>query len=255
MKRFKVMGLCLIAAFAVTAMAASSAFAAAPEFGRCLAKTGGKFSDAGCVKGVTTGGKFEWNPGPGPKPNFHSAIKSGTTATLETVGKTKITCTNEESPGEFKNAKEVGGVVAKFNGCKTSGLACTTTGDAAEEITTHSLGGVVGVEKLGTTHATDKLAVELHSESGNIAEFSCAGLPVIVHGSVLHPVSANKMLLTATEKFAATAGEQKPDKFVGGPVDEHILESNTNGGPFEEAGQTITAINTGEEKMEASTVN
>jgi hypothetical protein len=251
----KIVGLCALAVFAVMGIAASSAFAAAPEFGRCVAKTGGKFSDAGCVKPVGTGGKFEWTPGPGAKNKFHSVIKSGTTATLETVGKTKITCTAEESPGEFKNEKEVGGVVAKFNGCKTSGLACTTTGDVAEEITTHSLGGTLGVEKLGATHAADKLALELHSESGNVAEFSCAGLPVVVKGSVLHPVSANKMLLTATEKFAATAGEQKPDKFAGEGVDAHILESNTNGGPFEEAGQTITAIVTYEEKIEASTVN
>jgi hypothetical protein len=256
MKRMKFVALGVIAALAVTAMAASTAFAAAPEFGRCLAKTGGKFSDAGCVKGVSTGGKFEWNPGPGAKAKFHSKIKELTTATLETVKGTKITCKAEESPGEFKNAKEVGGVVAKFNGCKVSGLPCNSAGAAAEEIVTKPLGGTLGVEKKGTTQTANKLALELHSESGpNLAEFTCSGLAVVVHGQVLHPVSANKMLLTATEKFAATKGEQKPSHFEGEAEDSKILESNTNGGPFEEAGQTITAIATYEEKIEASTVN
>ncbi len=255
MKRMKFVALLALAAFAVTAFAASSAFASAPEFGRCLAKTGGKFSDAGCTKAVGSGGKFEWTPGV-VKNKFHSAIKSGTTATLETVKGTKITCTNESSPGEFKNEKEVGGVEAKFNGCKVSGLPCNSAGAAPEEIVTHPLGGVLGVEKVSTEGpAKNKLALELHSESGNIAEFTCSGLAVVVHGSVLHPVTANKMLLTATEKFAATKGEQKPSAFAGEPDDSHILESNTNGGPFEEAGQTITAIATYEEKVEASSVN
>jgi hypothetical protein len=255
MRHLKFVGLAVVAALALTALAATSAFATAPEFGRCLAKTGGKFSDAGCTKPVSTGGKFEWTPGPGPKPKFHSKIKETTSATLETTGGTKITCKQEEGPGEFKNAKEVAKVEPTFRECLGFGQPCSSTGAASGEIKTSPLGGVVGVEKLGTTQATNKLAVELHSESGNIAEFACAGVPVVVKGSVLHPVSTNKMLITATEKFAATKGEQKPDKFVGGPADEHILESNNNGGPFEEAGQTITAINTGEEKMEASSVN
>jgi hypothetical protein len=256
MKRMKLVGLSAIVGAALAAFVAAPAFATAPEFGRCLAKTGGKFSDAGCTKPVGSGGKFEWNPGPGPKPNFHSKIKELTSATLETVGGTKITCKQEESPGVFKNAKEVGGVVAKFNECKVSTIPCNSAGAAAEEIVTSPLGGVLGVEKVSTEGPVkNKLAVELHSEAGNIAEFNCGGLPVVVKGSVLHPVSSNKMLIKATEKFAATKGEQKPSMFAGEKDDSHILESNTNGGPFEEAGQTITAIATYEEKIEASTVN
>jgi hypothetical protein len=256
MKRMKMFGLCAVAVFAVMGLAASSSFASAPEFGRCVAKAGGKFKTSACTTVKAGEEKFEWIPGPGPKNKFHSKIKELTSATLETVGGTKITCKQEESPGEFKNAKEVGGVVAKFNECKVSTIPCNSTGAAAEEIVTSSLGGVLGVEKVSTEGPVkNKLALELHSEAGNVAEFSCGGLPVVVKGSVLHPVSANKMLTKATEKFSATKGEQKPSFFAGEKEDSHILESNTNGGPFEEAGQTITAIATYEEKIEASTVN
>ena len=59
MKRMRIMGLCLVAVFALGAFAASSAFAL-PEFGRCVPKAGtGKYSDANCTvkaakgKGVT----------------------------------------------------------------------------------------------------------------------------------------------------------------------------------------------------------
>jgi len=216
-----------------------------------VAKAGGKFQDAGCTKASVAGKeKFEWTPGPGPKPKSHSVIKEKTTATLETVKGTTITRSGEESPGEFKNAKEVGGVVAKFNGCKTSGLPCNSAGAKAEEIVTAPLGGVLGIEKVSTEGAVkDKLAVELHSESGNIAEFECSGVKIVVKGSVLHPVTSNKMLIKATEKFAATKGEQKPSEFAGEPDYSHILESNTNGGPFEAAWQTITAINPAEETL------
>jgi hypothetical protein len=259
MKRMKIVGLLCLAAFAVTAMAASTAFAAAPEFGRCVAKAGGKFENSTCTKAAPVGKeKFEWEPGPGPKNGFSSKIKVTTSATLETTGGTKITCKQEESKNaEVKNAKEVGKVVAKFNECLGFGQPCSSTGAASGEIITASLGGVVGVEKLGTGGpVTNKLASELHAEGGgNVAEFACAGVPVVVKGSVLHPATANKMTNVYTEKFAGTKGEQKPDKFAGGPADEHILESNNNGGPFEEAGQTITSIATFEEKIELSSVN
>lgn len=252
MKRMRLMGLSLVAVFAMAAMATASA-SATPEFGVCKAQAGGKFLNSSCSK-ASTPGKEKFELTPVVKNKFTSKIK-GTLATLETVGGTKITCTGETSGGEIKNSTEVGKVIAKFTGCKTSGLACSSPGAGAEEIVTSPLGGVLGTEKVGTTPPyNNKLAEELHSEAGNVAEFSCAGLPVVVKGSVLHPVTTNKQVITTVEKFKATKGEQKPDKFAGGPADEHTLESNTNGGPFEEAGQTIEATVTFEEALEANSI-
>ena len=139
MRRIKIMGLCLVAVCATCIGVAATASAAAPEFGRCLAQTGGKFSDAGCTKGVASKGKFEWHPGV-VKYHFTSTMSTGS-ATLETVKGTKITCTSEASPGEFRNEKEIAGVVAKFNGCSTSGLKCSSAGGVEGEIVTASLEG------------------------------------------------------------------------------------------------------------------
>jgi hypothetical protein len=254
MKRKRVVGLCLVAVFAMMAVAASSAFATAPEFGRCVAQAGGKFQDSGCKKPSIPGKeKFEWHPGI-VKKHFVSKLKEGT-PTLETANLTKITCTAESGAGEITGEKSVGNVTAKFNGCSTSKLACQN--GAAEEINTSKLQGAIGVEKLGETHEKDKLAESLAPESPATtdAEFECAGLPIVVRGTVLHPITANKMLQVSTEKFAAKAGEQKPDHFAGGKADELILESSTAGGKFEEAGQSIIASVEFEEKGEASTVN
>jgi hypothetical protein len=248
------LGLCVVAMLAATVVASGTASAAAPEFGRCLAQKGGKFLNSGCTKAATPGKeKFEWFPGV-VKNHFTSKLKEGI-PTLETVSGTKITCKGESNPGEINSPKSVAGVVATFTGCETTGLKCASAGQPEGQIVTAALEGVLGVEKVGTkTPLNDKLAVELHAPVGqNIAEFVCAGIPVVVRGSVLHPVASNKMLISNAEKFTASKGEQKPDKFAGEPVDAHILESNTNGGPFEEAGQTITVLATAEEKLEANT--
>ncbi len=260
MKRIRIVGLCLVAAFAMSAVAASTAAAEPPEIGRCLKKAvagGAGFSDAGCTKAVASAAKYEWQAGPGPKNKFTSKMKEATSATLETVKLEKITCKGETSTGEIASAKEVAAVVATFTECTSSGLKCTSAGQAEGTIVTNPLSGVVGDEtESAESEAKDKVAEELHGPGGgNLAEFSCAGIPIVVKGSVLHNISANKMLNPSTEKFTASKGEQKPDKFVGGPVDQHILESNKGGGEFLEAGQTITAIVTYEEKYETSSVN
>jgi len=247
----------MLAAVAIFAIAASSAFAAAPEFGRCVAAKGtGKYNSAKCVVEAKTTAeqKFEWLPGV-VKNKFTSKIKASTIATLETVGGTKITCTNETSTGEYSGTKEIVKMVAKFNGCETSKLKCESpTAKEAGEIITSPLGGPIGYETDPKLGAKAHLADELHSEAGNVAEFTCSGLTVVVKGSVLHKIAANAMKLTATEKFSASKGKQKPEHFFGGTAKEHILESNKNGGAFEQAGQTITSILTNEEKVEANGV-
>jgi hypothetical protein len=266
MRRTKILGLCLVAVFAFTAFSVASASATAPEFGRCLkqaTKSLSNFDSGKCVKLASedTGteaeklkkGNFQWFPGV-VKTKFTTKIKEGTIATLETVGGTKITCTGETSTGEYLNTKEIGKMVAKFTGCETSGFKCESTGAGAGNISTAPLGGPIGFETEVVPASKDHVANELHSEAGNVAEITCVGIKVVVNGSVLHKIAANAMKLTATEKFTASKGKQKPEHFAGGVAKEHILETSTNGGPFEQSGQTITSILTNEEKVEANTV-
>ncbi len=188
-------------------------------------------------------------------------MKEATSATLETVKLEKITCKGETGTGEIKTPKEVAGIVATFTECSSSGLKSESAGQSEGTIVTNELSGVLGFELVSTEGAVkDKLAVELHGPAhGNLAQFSCVGIPIEVRGCVLHQVGANKMLLAETEKFTASKGEQKPDHFVPpsgeGKADECTLESNKGGGEFLEAGQTITTIATAEEKLEASTIN
>jgi hypothetical protein len=252
MRRMRVIGLCLVAVLAIGAMVVDSASATAPSFGRCIKKAkaeGAGFSDAGCLKEVGTGAKFEWtNTILKNKFNGHM---TGTLATLETVTGTKITCKAEKNENaEFSGEKSVAKIVADFTGCETGGIECSNAGPG--EIITNSLAGTLGYEKKEAVLSKSKLEVQLFPESAaTLAEFKCSTLTIKVTGCVAHPVSTGKMLLESTEKFTASKGEQKPDKFSGGPTDECALESN-NGAGTEESGQTITAVIKGEEKIEAN---
>ncbi len=257
MKRIRIVGLCLVAAFAVSAVVSASAFAAAPEFGKCVAKAGGKYATSACDSEKAKAEKYEWTPGPGAKPGFTSAMKAGLKATLETVKKTKVVCEGETTKGEVASAAEVGHVVATFTSCTSSGFKCHSEigGKQAEgEIKTVSMHGGLGYEKLGTKPPlNNKTAEELTPEGGGeFTSFTCAGISVKVRGAVLHPVTVNKMLTKVTEKFAASKGKQKPEKYVtGGPI---ILESSFSGAPFEQSGQTVTTETTFEEAIEVNNV-
>jgi hypothetical protein len=266
LRGIRIISCALLAAFALAAIAATSASAAVPEFGRCIKEAGGKFENAGCTKVKAGANKFEFYPATGKAANgnekklvkdkFTSLKEAGSEeATLETKSGSLVKCTEESSSGgeyfigEGSNSKQIKKLVAKFNGCKEETLKtkCQNTGTEGE-ILTDSLEGELGFV------AGTKVGLDLKPEAPATkdAVFKCAGgaVTIEVQGSVIHEVKSNTMLLTSKEVFKCTKpGKQVPEKFAGGPLD--ILESNLNGGAFEQACQRIKAITTSEEKIEA----
>jgi hypothetical protein len=238
-----------------------------PEYGRCIKQATRaltNYDSAKCVKRASEDsgteaeqlkkGSYQWSSGVA-KTKFTTQIKSGTAVTLETVGGTKIACTGETGSGEFLNSKDVGHVAFDLSGCESAGKKCESAGAGAGNVNTSSLRGSIGLETQVVDLTKDHVASELHAESGSVAEFACAGLSVVIRGSVLHKIAANAMKLAAVEKVTAAKGKQKPEHFAGGAPKEHVLEASLNGNTFEQIGWTFTYIVTPEEKMEASTVN
>lgn len=231
----------------------------APEFGRCLKapaeKAGGvtfysgAFTTSSCQEASAThAGKFEWHPGV-VNGGWRTAIKPTTTAKLETVGKLKVTCTGESSSGSITSPKSVGDAVINFSGCESGGAKCTTGGLAEGELETSTLEGLLGVERITEKEGKEvrHIALDLYPSSGTGAflEYTCAGAePTALSGSLLAPVAAGKMLTTATLKFTAVGGRQKPEGFEGGEQD--VLRN-----PFgEQAGLTLSSTQTNEEAIE-----
>src|SRR6266404_2097549 len=139
MRRIRIVGLCLVAAFVISAIAVTSASAEAPEYGRCLKVTPKSLSNydgAKCTKLASEDpgteaeklakGNFKWFPAfggekPLEKRGFTVTLKPETTITIETASGTKATCKAATSSGEITGLKTVGGISTTFSGCESGG--------------------------------------------------------------------------------------------------------------------------------------
>jgi alpha-tubulin suppressor-like RCC1 family protein len=228
-----------------------------PEFGTCIKASGtGLYSNTTCTKlaAIASEKKFEWIPGPPPKPTFATKIKIDTTFLWEAVGGAQITCVTEKSStGEYTNNKTVGGVVLLLTGCTFGSTKCTSAGSAEGGLKTVPLSGEVGIIKTGTEPLLNTVGLDLKASGGGaIVEFTCGGVARSWTGSVIVPLKANKMLATQTLKWSQTKGLQKPEQFEGQPKD--IIEGSKFGGEFEQSAWALTTVQTDKEKIELNTV-
>ncbi len=206
-----------------------------PEFGECLkvAAGTGHYSSAACTK---PGGKddYEWDYGVVGANHFTTRLASGS-VTLQRGTTAKVVCAGEAGTGEFSGLNTVGAAHLILTGCESAGQQCTSPGAAAGEVVTHSLDGVLGIYQLGATSSQNKIALRLAASEplGSVAQMTCGSATIVVNGSVLVPVKANKMTVLQSLKFKASKGSQDPDAFLGEAPDE--LEASLNSGPFEPA--------------------
>jgi hypothetical protein len=161
MKRISIVGLCLTAVFALSAMAASSASAA-----DLLARTA---PGGGSVVGVTF-------------------LSSATLPLLITHNGSTIHCQHATNHGKFLTAT-LGDILLRFLGCTALGLKCNTTGAGEEEIhlplsTLFHLGLA---HLTGATAGVPAVAILL----GNTIEISCQGVPIKVRGNVIGALQRN----------------------------------------------------------------
>lgn len=257
MKRITIAGVCLVAVLGMGAIAAASASAAAPEYGRCIkkAKAEGKgYTSSKCtVVGEGTKAKYEWLPG-AVKRKFTT---SGGTGKLETVTGQTVVCEKEFSTGEFSatNFKQETTAV-HFTGCKADGLPCTTEGLKEGELETRELLGEVGIE---TGKKTDLELRPGPTAKGLFIAFNCSTLKIEVRahpfegGGILVPIKNDAMKTTETLKYTAKKGVQKQTKWANSSEGQ-FLESNFAGTGWVQAAQVITSVVTTEEPLELNLV-
>jgi len=221
MKRMRMMGLALVAVFALS-VAASTATAAPVFYTKAaIGSVGATVPFTG-----TLGAAF-----------------------LEPTNKSKITCTGGTATGEATGPTTTKKNITTFTGCEASGFKCNSTGEGEGIIKTKVLEGVLG----GVTTALPgiRLFDETEGKGGFLAKFTCAGgaITVDVKGSVIGSLSgaagtepANGKFASSTKlTFAEANGIQKYSKFVEGEGGTEQLESSTNGAAFEKSGQSVIA--------------
>jgi hypothetical protein len=200
-------GVCLVAVFALAAITAGSASAKTPEWGKCVAKAGGKYLDGGCqTKGK--GGSFEWEKGsklpnvPFTGKNIGSGgVLTSTLRVCEAKGKSirvprkkcaeeggeeyeafeepvKIECEAETSSGEAVGKNKIAKVNVAFKGCKLFGaFTCTSAGSAPGEVKTQELKGFLGYIEAGKGVG---VVLEPAKKHAPFAVFTCETLEVVV---------------------------------------------------------------------------
>ena len=234
MKRIRMVGLALVAVFAMSVVA-STASAAGPVF----------YTKAELGSVAPTHIKFTATIG--------AAFLEGNKS------KSKISCTDlagsgAGAVGETVSAKVAENNVTTFTGCKTGELNCTSAGSPTGTIVTKSLKAFLGDVALGKT-AGERLYSQTEGRgAGKLAEFECGEgiVKVVVTGSVIGSLSGSSGKVVKEGKFATTqkltfteaGGIQKYTIFAAGTGEEgekaEQLTSTINGSP-ENGGQSVIA--------------
>jgi hypothetical protein len=225
MKRISIVGLFLMAVFALSAMAASSASAA-----DLLARIAG----GGSVAGVTF-------------------LSSANLPLLFTHSAKSIHCKHVTNHGKFLSAT-LGNVLIRFLGCTSKeglvNVACNTPGAGSGEIHL-SLSTLfhLGLAHLGTNRTIPAIAILL----GKIIEIQCSLIKIEVRGNVIgalqkangEPVELEKSLSTMNLNFQQTANGLQHLRLILMPGSTtpttYDLESSFAAGIFELASEVANA--------------
>jgi alpha-tubulin suppressor-like RCC1 family protein len=225
----------------------------APEYGRCVAVGAGhgSYKTAACDS-TQAGGSFEWQPG-AVAGGFTLAGEKSTL--LESASKAKVICAAVTGSGAHHGLKALAGVVLRFTGCEALTKPCSSAGAAAGEVLTDTLEGALQWQ----SKAAKKVLLDLYPDgkAGLLANLECGSSHFEVRGSVLIPITADKMETTGKLKVAASKQTQKPTEYetsTGSKVPD-FLETSISAGPFEQTGMKIKGAKlTEEEALEVNAV-
>jgi hypothetical protein len=215
MRHIRMVGLCLVAVFAIAAVAATSA-SALPEWGQCYvqAKHEGKYANAGCtVKAKKVSekftGEFEWRKGTEvAKKHFEGGnVGSGGVLAGEYIGceiggegdkyrgpncegnggtknvllgkPISVECESEHNSGEAAGAKEVKNVAVVFRGCKVLGsIPCSNALEG--EIRVNTLKGTLGY--INKSKKEVGVLLQPFVKHGEFTKFNCGSSIATVVG-------------------------------------------------------------------------
>ena len=250
----KLIGMCVVVALGVGALASS---AQAAEVGECLKLEKvegvyhGHYVDKNCLTAATplqeAEGKhneWEWSPGLAPA----NRPFTGKTKAVELIGAAgSIECRKSATAGEWTGPK-TSVQTTTYEGCEFKGgpvNECHSAGQGPGVIVTNALvGTLIGHGETGpsrgepaTSEAWDSLVSA--ETSGIQMEYLCAELVLIrTLGSVagvFTPASVGVRTKTGLIEFNGVLGEE-PGKFG---EQDLFSEASIGGGPFEPAGQGV----------------
>jgi len=252
MKRTRIMGLLLIAAFSLSAIGAASASAAGeyeiaglPELGRCVkVGKGGHFKGRKCLSPSPSGkAKYEWLPGAG-KENKFVGVGVEPEPVLETVTGSKIICSAAVFKGEYTGPKTEKENI-NFSGCLLGTKSCQTNPAKEGEIEVEGIEGHLGFINKHT--AKPKTGWDLTHGGTPWASYTCGSItkgevPTAyqLEGSVIGAIKPVDVMTEEEHiKFLAVKGKQVPEMFESG-VKDTLVTTNVVEHTSMQTGLTVT---------------
>jgi hypothetical protein len=229
MKRIRIVGLCLVAVFAMSAIASATASAAAPEYQICgkspknpvTKKFEGKFSNKECTA-TSTEGKYELTSWTAAK-KTEFKTKSGASALDVYIPGTGIvgetSCAKSKDVGHVTGAKTATDVVL-FEKCTSSGKVCTgdQPGTKTGDIETYTL----NEELVASAESKTGVAQEVTGggPGGLSAAFNCEGEEISTSGAVSGEVTGDiEKASKSSNVIFSVNGEGAPNiASLGGPL-------------------------------------
>ncbi len=231
MKHLKIAGLCLVAVFALSMVAAGTAPAATPEFVQCRnVGTGGHWKDSQCSK-LEANGAWDTRAGGSMKDETFSSTSGVSELRTLGVSATTIKCLSDTNAGAITPDASHVLLVIEFHKCEITvgalkGSVCTTTGQEAGQILTRPLKGWL----FYINESKQEVGTWLKANAGAIfAEFKC-GLAKVKVKSIEEEESGSCIAGRATpvnEALKLTGGELL---FKEKPANEQEIQEFTYGG-------------------------
>ncbi len=166
----------------------------------------------------------------------------GGKAVLETVGKSKIRCKENNNAGEIEGPKDIRRLSVTYTGCEiVLGIKCATTGRAAGEIVTEKIAGeLIYLDKEHT-----KAGVLLRPESGTtFASFECEGVAAEDSGDLIGQAlplgtesTGGELVLeqaSGKQRWQQAEEESEPAKHLTAVIGTKTEEGGVGGGPSSE---------------------
>lgn len=213
MKSIKIMGLCLVAAFLVSAVAVATASATGPVF---------LFS--GSAKG------------------FSSASKEGTlvqkASAISEENGAEVKCTLDTDLGEIEGGTDtdkVRNVLVAFSGCSAKvgieTFTCTTAGQVSGVIKTNQLEGQLGY--INESAKTVGLVLKPQSPATLFAEFECTkganAVAIKVRGEIIGKMTPVNELVNPGGHFTLTYATNGTKKWIQEPNELKVLGTTQTG--------------------------
>ena len=244
MNRLRIIGVCLLALFAVGATAAASASAETlPEMWECAkaAKEGkvykGHYSGKKCEPSTyhpEGGQKYEFQPFTNAKPKTFKGRGGAFNWSIENFS--TISCLKSSDTGHFTGPRTVGHIVIAWTGCETAGLKFENTAKEGE-IRTEPLRAEIGFfDESKGKNVPQEVGIDLRPESGEyLAQYHGGSVPPVLNirwkGSVIGEIVPgpkspyNKFSKELTLNFEEIGGKQAIEKFETGPKDTLVAET------------------------------